>query len=242
MPAILLMGCLAFASANTVTDRQSYTVPLSGDRTLSVEVTVGHLRVIGEPRTDAAIEVVRSVPDKGALSRVPVVLDDAGGDVRLVAVQAAAGTDPALKTDVTLRVPRAARLSSLRLVEGRIHLSGITGAVTADVRRGRIDAENVAGAIRLETGIGDIVAKDVRLTPEGLVRLRAFNGDVRLRLAERPTDARIMALVLDGAIQSDIPLTRRDTWGPRWAEAVLGKGEPVVSLDVVTGSIEIVTK
>ena len=53
-------------------------------------------------------------------------------------------------------------------------------------------------------------------------------------LAERPADARIMALALNGD-QSDIPLTMKDTWGPRWGEATLGKGEPVISLDVVTG-------
>jgi hypothetical protein len=71
------------------------------------------------------------------------------------------------------------------------------------------------------------------------LRLRAFNGDVRLSLAARPTDARIMALALNGSVHSDIPLNRRETWGPRWAEATLGKGEPVISIDVVTGLIEI---
>ena len=77
------------------------------------------------------------------------------------------------------------------------------------------------------------------MSPNGLLRLRSFNGDVRLTLAERPADARIMALALNGHVTSDIPLTRRDTWGPRWAETTLGKGEPVISLDVVTGLIDI---
>jgi hypothetical protein len=71
------------------------------------------------------------------------------------------------------------------------------------------------------------------------LRLRAFNGDVRLTLAERPADARIMALALNGHVKSEIPLKHRDTWGPRWGEATLGKGEPVISLDVVTGTVEI---
>ena len=31
----------------------------------------------------------------------------------------------------------------------------------------------------------------------------------------------------------------KDTWGPRWGEATLGKGEPVISIDVITGTIEI---
>ena len=60
-----------------------------------------------------------------------------------------------------------------------------------------------------------------------------------LSLAERPPDARIMALALNGTIKSDIPLTLRETWGPRWGETTIGKGEPVISLDVVTGTVEI---
>jgi len=74
------------------------------------------------------------------------------------------------------------------------------------------------------------------------LRLRAFNGDVRLQMPAAPTDARVMALALNGSIQSDIPMTTRDTWGPRWSEATLGKGEPVISIDVVTGKVEIRTR
>ncbi len=72
--------------------------------------------------------------------------------------------------------------------------------------------------------------------------MRAFNGDVLLTLAARPTDARILALALNGTIASDIPLNRKESWGPRWSEATLGKGEPVISIDVVTGKIEIRSK
>ena len=48
-----------------------------------------------------------------------------------------------------------------------------------------------------------------------------------------------MALALNGTIRSEIPLTMKDTWGPRWGEVTLGRGEPVISLDVVNGGIEI---
>jgi hypothetical protein len=97
----------------------------------------------------------------------------------------------------------------------------------------------LSGTLRLETGIGSIVLNRTRLSLNGLLRLRTFNGDVRLTLAERPPDARILALALNGTIRSDIPLTTKDTWGPRWSETTLGRGEPVISLDVVTGTIEI---
>ena len=114
-------------------------------------------------------------------------------------------------------------------------------ASSADIRRGPIEGRDLSGTLRLESGIGSVVLTGTRLSTDGLLRLRAFNGDVRLTLAERPADARILALVLNGRITSDIPLTMKDTWGPRWGETTLGKGEPVISLDVVTGTIEIKT-
>ena len=48
-----------------------------------------------------------------------------------------------------------------------------------------------------------------------------------------------MALALNGTITSQLPLTLKAGWGPRWGEATIGRGEPVVSLDVVTGDIRI---
>jgi DUF4097 and DUF4098 domain-containing protein YvlB len=154
-------------------------------------------------------------------------------------VQADGNTDPAYRADLVLRVPRTATLDRVQVLEGRVTLQGFSGSLAADVRRGPIEGRDVSGTLRLETGIGSVVLNDARLSAGGLLRLRAFNGDVRLTLAERPADARILALALNGGITSDIPLTMKDTWGPRWGEATLGRGEPVISLDVVTGAIAI---
>jgi hypothetical protein len=236
-----VLASLALAATADVTDRRSYTLALPASRTVSVELTVGHLRVLGEARSDVVVEVVRSAPSADRLAQVPVTVDESDDAVRISGIQADGATDPALKTDVTLRVPRTAILKSLRVLEGRMTLSSLAGEVTADLRRGPIAATRLEGVIRLETGIGDIEAVDLRLSPDGVIRLRAFNGDVRLHLAERPTHARVMALVLDGTIKSQIPLHLRDSWGPRWGETTLGKGEPVISLDVVTGDIDIRT-
>lgn len=235
-------GLLATAAIFSATERRSYTFALPPDRGLSVDITIGRIRVHGEARTDAVIEVVRTAPTADALSRIPIVVDESPTHVHVVGRQADDRTDPALRTDITMRVPRAALLQSLRVMEGAISLTSLSGAVTADVRRGPIEASDLQGTVRLETGIGDVTAKEMRLTPKGLLRLRAFNGNVRLALAERPTDARVMALALNGTIQSDIPLRMRDKWGPRWGEAILGNGEPVISLDIITGMIEIHAK
>jgi DUF4097 and DUF4098 domain-containing protein YvlB len=234
--ACLLPGPSLVAGA---TDRQSRTIALPADRTLAIEITIGAIRIEGSGRADAEIVIEREAPNVDALARIPVTIDEAPSQVTVRVVQADGGTHPGLRADVIVRVPRAAVIERARVMEGRIAIADFAGQLTAEIQRGPIEGSDVAGILRLETGIGSISLTKARLSTGGLLRLRTFNGDVRLSLAERPADARILALALNGQITSDIPLTLRNTWGPRWGEATLGKGEPVISIDVVTGTVDL---
>jgi DUF4097 and DUF4098 domain-containing protein YvlB len=236
---ILLAAALVVSATADSTDRQTQTVALPAGKTLSIDVTVGSVRIDGWDRPDAEIVVERRAPNAAQLARVPLTIEDTPARVSVRALQIENSTDPALRTDVTVRVPRAATIDHVLVLEGRIMLDGLNGRISADIRRGPIDGKDLSGTVRLESGIGSVTVTAARLSENGLLRLRAFNGDVRLSLAQRPVDARILALALNGPIKSDIPLTTRDTWGPRWGETTLGKGEPVISIDVVTGTIEI---
>lgn len=241
--AVLFLACLAVAtSAAAATDRQTRTFTWSADRLLSLDITVGRIRIEGSTRTDVELVVQRSAPTTEALSRVPLTVQESADRVDISLVQADRATDPTITTDVVLRVPATARLDRVRIVEGPLVVERFTGMLTADVRRGDIQGTQLAGTLRLETGIGSITLTATRLEPSGLLRLRAFNGHVRLRMPGPPADARVLALALNGTIDSDLPLTVRDSWGPHWSEATLGKGEPVLSIDVVTGTIEIRTR
>jgi hypothetical protein len=229
--------CSARAVDATTTDRQTSIVALPPDRALSLHVTVGNVRIQGERRADAVIEASRSAPTPEGLAQIPIEIEQTPSDVRVISIQRGGGTDARFRTDFMLRVPHGARLSAVRIMEGRLTLEQFAGIIDADVRHGSIEASHVQGTLRFETGIGDVIATQARLSSGGLLRLRAFNGDVRLTLAERPVNARVQALALNGSIESDIPLQMKDTWGPRWGEATLGAGDPVISIDVVTGRI-----
>jgi DUF4097 and DUF4098 domain-containing protein YvlB len=229
-------------SPETESDRQTRTVALPPGRTLSLAITVGNVRIQGEPRSDAIVEIARTAPTRAGFARIPIAIDESSAAVSVTGVQTENGTDPAYRTDVTLRVPERAALASVQVMEGRLTITALKGSITAEVRRGAIEATDLEGSIRLTTEIGDIVARAMRLTAGGVLRLRTFNGDVRLMLAEPPKDARILALALNGTIESDIPLRTKEAWGPRSAETSIGKGEPVISIDVVTGKIEIRVK
>ena len=231
--------CTGVSPAAAAADRQSRTVALPADRALLIDITIGTIRIEGSDRNTAEIAIERAAPTSEALSRIRVTIEETPSLVSVRAVQADGAMDPSLRTDVVVRLPRAAVVDRVQIAEGRLSIAGFAGRLTAEVHRGPIEGSDVSGTLRLETGIGSVVLTKARLLPNGLLRLRTFNGDVRLTLAERPVDARILALAVNGLIKSDIPLTMRDSWGPRWGEATLGKGVPVISIDVVTGTVEL---
>ncbi len=239
---VVLTCAAVILHAADVTDRFVRTVAVTGGRSIHVDATVGDVTIIGSDRPDLAVEIVRRAPTSAALAKFPVVVDDTGDALRIAAVQADDGRDATLVSTIVIRAPANAVFESVRLFEGRLRISGLTRACDADVRRGPIEATALTGRIRLESGIGSIEVNDAALTPGGMLRLRVFNGPLRVRLARAPTNARILAVTLNGHITSDIPLTMKDQFGPRFGEATLGDGEPVMSLDVVKGDIAITVK
>lgn len=235
---VLLVLAAAVPAAADTTDRITRVLPLAAGAPVSLQISIGRVQVAAWSRPELALEIVRRAPGRPELARIPVEVETAAG-VRIRAVQPDAGRDATLRTDVVLRMPASAELREISIFEGTLELDGLTGAVAAHVERGDVLARNIGGRIRVETGMGDIRLDNATLSTDGLIRLRTFNGDVRLRLAKAPSDARILALSMGGSIRSDIPLTRRERWGPRWGEATLGRGEPVISIDVVNGNIDI---
>ena len=231
---------LVFAASLVLAlDTHSRTVALPAGKTLSIDATIANVRIEGWDQPNAEITIERHAPSAQQFVKLPVTIDDAPERVTIRAIQVDGQTDPSHRCDIVVRVPRTAVIDRVQVLEGRITVSRFTGTITADIRRGSIEGKDLAGTLRLESGMGSVVLTGTTLSPDGLLRLRAFNGDVRLTLAERPANARIMALALNGQIKSEIPLTMKDSWGPRWGETTIGTGEPVISLDVVTGTIEI---
>jgi hypothetical protein len=235
---LLIGGGLTVRAADVV-DRVTKTVPLAAGRSIRVDATVGDVTIIGSNRSDVSVEVVRRAPSPDGLARMPLLLEDAGDALRISVVQAADGRDAALNSSIVVRAPADAAFAAIRLFEGRLRISGLTRSCDADLRRGAIEATSVSGRVRLESGIGSIDVKDATLTAGGMLRLRVFNGPLRVQFARPPANARILAVTLNGKITSAIPLTMKDEFGPRFGETTIGEGEPVMSLDVVKGDIAI---
>jgi len=235
-----IVGSSAHADA---TDRVSRVVPLAEGTTIRVDATVADVTIVGSNRPDVAVDIVRRAPAATDLSSYPVVVETRDRVLNITVLQTAVngepGRDASLKTEITIAAPATAKFEAVRVFEGRIRLTNLKSVVDVDLRRGPVEATGLAGRIRLESGIGSIDVKDSDLTRGGMMRLRLFNGPLRVRFARAPSSARILAVTFNGTIASDIPLTRKDQFGPRFGETTIGDGDPVLSMDVVTGNIAI---
>ena len=233
MKRALASGWVIVALASSVfAATLSRTITLASGTIISIDSTVGDVDIRGWDKPEMTVDI--DTPS-GLEPRV----DEGPGAIRISAVQPEGAMNRAVRTKIVVRAPAAATFDAVRLLDGRLTIEGLSGAITADVRQGGIRASRVRGRARLETGFGDVAVDAATLDEGGLLRLRAFNGNVRLTFARTPADARILALTFNGTIQSEIPLARREAFGPRFGEATLGNGEPVVSIDVITGDIVI---
>jgi hypothetical protein len=232
----LLVTAEAFAAGDAV-DRLSRVVPLGPGAAVYVDATIANVTITGSARTDLRVDVERHAPTRDALSRIPAVIDERPDGVHVTALQERNGRDPALKAVIAIAAPADAVIQAVRVFEGRVRLQNLRGACEVDLQRGPIEGVALAGRVRLDAALGSVDVRGAELTPGGMMRLRVFNGPLRVRLARPPANGRILALTFNGAIASDIPLTMKDRFGPRFGESTIGTGDPVLSMDVVKGDI-----
>jgi DUF4097 and DUF4098 domain-containing protein YvlB len=225
------------------TARTQRSVPISQDTSVVVEATTGSITITGSDRSDLTVEIVRSAPSAAEIDQLAALIDQgASTTLTISAVQREGARNPRLTSSITINAPRATRFTSVRIVDGRIRISKLTGAINAKSSNGDLVASELSGTIRLETTLGSLTLDRARLSESGLIRLRAFQGDLKLQLEEMPANARILATTFNGRISSKIPLAMKDGFGVRFGQATIGRGEPMISIDVVTGDIEISVK
>jgi hypothetical protein len=236
--AVVFTVPIAVLTAET-NDRVMRTVAIAAGTPIRLQATVADVTITGSRRPDVGIDIVRRAPSAADLAKYPVSIEHTSEALEITAVQAGDGRDARLKTEIVIAAPADARFQSVRVFEGRVRLMNLRASCDVDLRRGPIEAGSLAGRIRLESGIGSIDLRDSELTPGGMMRLRVFNGALRVQFSRMPASARILALTFRGTITSDIPLERKETFGPRAGETTIGAGDPVMSMDVVYGDIVI---
>jgi DUF4097 and DUF4098 domain-containing protein YvlB len=140
--------------------------------------------------------------------------------------------------EYTLTVPRTARLDEIKLINGSLDVTGVTGEVHASCINGRLEAHNLSGRADLSTINGHLDAKFDQLRGSSL-ELKSVNGSVELTI---PSDskAEIEASTVSGGIDNDFGLhVNHHSFVGHDLRGELGNGGPRIKLSNINGRIEI---
>jgi DUF4097 and DUF4098 domain-containing protein YvlB len=140
--------------------------------------------------------------------------------------------------EYTLTVPRNARLDEIKLINGKLDITGAAGEVHASCINGKLEAHNLSGRAELSTINGHLDARFDQLAGSS-VELKSVNGSVELTI---PSDskAQIEASTVSGGIDNDFGLhVNHHNFVGHDLRGELGSGGPHIKLENVNGHIEI---
>jgi DUF4097 and DUF4098 domain-containing protein YvlB len=140
--------------------------------------------------------------------------------------------------EYTLTVPRSARLDEIKLINGKLDITGAAGEVHASCINGRLEAHNLSGRAELSTINGHLDARFDQLSGSS-VELNSVNGSVELTI---PSDskAQIEASTVSGGIDNDFGLhVNHHNFVGHDLRGELGNGGPQIKLENVNGHISI---
>jgi DUF4097 and DUF4098 domain-containing protein YvlB len=140
--------------------------------------------------------------------------------------------------EYTLTVPRTARLDEIKLINGSLDVTGVTGEVQASCINGRLEAHNLSGRADLSTINGHLDARFDELSGSS-IKLSSVNGSLEVTI---PSDskAEIEASTVSGGIENDFGLhVNHHSFVGHDLRGELGNGGPRIKLSNVNGRIEI---
>jgi DUF4097 and DUF4098 domain-containing protein YvlB len=140
--------------------------------------------------------------------------------------------------EYTLTVPRTVSLDEIKLINGALDVTGVSGEVRASCINGKLEAHNLSGRAELSTINGHLDARFDQLSSSS-IELKSVNGSVELTI---PSDskAEIEASTVSGGIENDFGLhVNHHRFVGHDLRGELGNGGPHVKLENVNGHIEI---
>ena len=199
---------------------------------VTIDLSVGNVRVAASDRTDTVVDVRPSSPtDESDVEAAGKVRVDYSNGVLTVVGPKSRMFDFSRKTrsvDVTIELPSGSRVSGETAV-GDLHASGRLGDCDFKSSAGNVQVERT-GALKLRTSAGNISADEV----DGLADVNTSSGKVRIG----DVDGALTAKNANGEIE--IGSATGDVW-LRTANGGIALGRAGASVDAKTsnGSIRI---
>jgi putative adhesin len=239
---VLALGAHASDRRGAFTEEFHQTYALTADGHVELENINGAVHISTWDRNEVKVDAIKYADAKDRLDDAHIEID-AGKDYVSIRTEYrdhdhwGLNVNPA-SVEYTLTVPRTVRLDEIKLINGSLDVTGVSGEVHASCINGRLDAHNLSGRAELSTINGHLDAKFDQLSGSP-VELNSVNGSVELTI---PSDskAEIEASTVSGGIENDFGLrVNHHQFVGHELRGELGNGGPHIKLENVNGRIEI---
>jgi DUF4097 and DUF4098 domain-containing protein YvlB len=237
--AILLALCAGTVDASIGTPRAefhaSYSLASTGRVTL--HNLYGDVEITAWDRDEVLVQATKRSTDPRLLNDARIVVDSSSELVSIRTEYAGADAEHPASVEYHIMVPRRVNLENVRLINGGLQITGVTGPIKASSVNGSIKADKLEGQAELSTVNGRLEAGFQRLSTRHPISLTSVNGPIRLSLPSG-AGATVMAHNLSGGIDADFGRAWRAPAGHRLEASVNGGGAPI-RLHNVNGGISI---
>ena len=245
--ALFVLALAAHASdhGGKVTEELHKTYELTSDGRIELDNINGAVHISSWDRNEVKVDAVKYADSKERLDEARIEIDSSKSSISIRTKYPnddqtwnwGSHNNPA-SVEYTLTVPRAARLDEIKLINGALDVTGVTGEVHASCINGRLEAHNLAGRAELSTINGRLDARFDQLAGSR-VELNSVNGSVELTI---PSDskAEVEASTVSGGIDNDFGLhVNNHRFVGHDLRGELGSGGTHIKLENVNGRIAI---
>ena len=197
----------------------------------------GDVQITAWDRDEVLVEATKHSADLRHLDDARIVVDSSGGQVSIRTQYSGSDADNPAAVEYRIMVPRKANLENVKLVNGGLSISGVTGTIKASSVNGNIRAERLEGEADLSTVNGEVEADFQRVSRCHPITLSSVNGPIRLSLPSGAS-ATVSAQNRSGGIDSDFGRSWRAPTGHR-LEAALNGGGAQIRVHNINGGISI---
>src|SRR5579863_1654479 len=245
--ALFLLALSAHASDHrgSLTEEFHQTYTISADGRVELDNINGSVHISTWDQNAVKVDAVKSADTKERLDEAKIEIDS-GKDYVSIRTKYpnhdnswnwGSHNNPA-SVEYTLTVPRTIRLDEIKLINGSLDVTGVSGEVRASCINGRLEAHDLAGRAELSTINGRLDARFGQLAGQS-VELNSVNGSVDLTIPS-DSNAEVEASTVSGGINNDFGLhVNHHRFVGHDMRGEIGNGGAHIKLSNVNGRIEI---
>lgn len=233
--ALAAVSCLQarVIRAPQVAFRQFYTLGPHGR--VAIQNLYGDVSITAWDREDVLVEAIKRAPSRKGLDDAQVIVEPSEGALSIRTLYAGNEAGHPASAEYRITVPRSTSLEEIRLINGGLSISGISGPVKAMAVNGGIHAERLGGRAELSTINGAVDANFEEVGRTRSISLSSVNGPIRLAIPSA-AGASVSAHNRSGGIDSPFGRVSREEDGQR-LHAMLNRGGTHIRVENVNGGI-----